>query len=108
MDYIKIFREALVIYVMHHGQDHMDVAKVTNNLGTILDDLGEMVSAKFFYDQALQIVGRCKNRQNDLSVDTQSIVALDNFVSLAAEDERNAGIVTGDVEMKEKQIQYTK
>jgi hypothetical protein len=41
-----------------------------------------------------------------LSVDTQSIVALDNFVSLAAEDERNAGIVTGDVEMKEKQIQY--
>jgi tetratricopeptide (TPR) repeat protein len=102
----EAYREALVIYVMHHGQDHMDVAKVTNNLGTILDDLGEMVSAKFFYDQALQIVGRCKNRQNDLSVDTQSIVALDNFVSLAAEDERNAGIVTGDVEMKEKQIQY--
>ena len=102
----EAYREALVIYVMHHGQDHMDVAKVTNNLGTILDDMGEMVGAKFFYDQALQIVGRCKNRHNELNVDAQSIVALDNFVSLASEDERNAGIVTGDVDIKEKQIQY--
>lgn len=102
----EAYREALVIYVMRHGQDHMDVAKVTNNLGTVLDDTGDTLGAKFFYDEALQIVGRCKNRQNDLNVDAQSIVALDNFVSLAIEDERNAGIVTGDVEMKEKQIQY--
>ena len=49
------FQEALKIRKSIHGQQHEAVATVLQELGDLMDDLGEYESAMSFYIDALEI-----------------------------------------------------
>ena len=58
-----VIEEALKIRKTIHGEQHEAVASVLQELGDLMDDLGEYESAKSFYIEALEI------RRNRLGVD---------------------------------------
>lgn len=57
------FEEALKIRKAIHGEQHEAVAAILQELGDLMDDLGEYESAMSFYMEALEI------RRNRLGVD---------------------------------------
>ena len=65
------------IYVTLYGNDHVDVAKVTNNYATLLQELGENEEALFFYEKALSMLKKLRGEYNP-----QVLSILDNLSSL--------------------------
>lgn len=60
-----------------YGSEHVDVAKVTNNYGTLLQELGENEEALYFYERALSMLKKLRGEYNP-----QVLSILDNLSSL--------------------------
>ena len=65
------------IYVKLYGTEHVDVAKVTNNYGTLLQELGDNEEALYFYERALSMLKKLRGEYNP-----QVLSILDNLSSL--------------------------
>ena len=68
------------MYVALYGPDCMDVAKVTNNYATLLQEIGEKEDALYFYEKALTMLKKLKGEYN-----YQVLSILDNISSLFRE-----------------------
>jgi tetratricopeptide (TPR) repeat protein len=51
----KLYERALKIDEKVYGPDHPTVATMANNLGGVLNDLGELQEARKLYERALKI-----------------------------------------------------
>jgi len=77
---VLAYHESLKIYVSIHGRLHTDVAKVTNNYATLLDDMDDKEEALFFYDEALEILVKIHGEYHP-----QVLVTLENLGSLLSD-----------------------
>ena len=63
-----------------YGKEHPDIAKVSNNYATLLQEMGSHEEALFYYEKALRMLKKLKGEFNP-----QVLAILDNLSSLFRE-----------------------